>query len=109
MPHRAHEAIAIARFAGEPARENFVRRALAVHVGRHEGARALFVCAIDEREKAIFVELLAEVHIAAPAPSAKRCTCQIHRAGAYQKMAVFQCCSLVACEWKNISAASPFF
>ena len=75
VPHRAHEAIAIARFSRQPARKHLVRRALAVHIRRHKRARALFVSPIDECEEALLIELLAKMHISAPTPSTKRCTC----------------------------------
>ena len=75
MPHCADEAVAVARFAGKPAREHLIRRALAVHIGCHKRACTLFVGAIDQPEITLLIELFAEVHIAATTPSAEGCAC----------------------------------
>ena len=75
----ADEAIAVAGNSLQRAAQHRVRLAVAVNVRRHECADALVVGVADASEVAFLAESLAEVHVAAPAPSAVGSACQFHK------------------------------
>src|SRR2546430_13089061 len=79
MSNSAHEAVAFSGNAAQRPAQHLIGLAIAVNIGRHEGANAFFVGALDDRNEAIFVQRFAKMHVASAAPGAVSCASQVHQ------------------------------
>ena len=78
VPDSADQAVTLAHDAVESATKHFIGLTVAIDVGRHEGANALFMGALNDGDETILGQSLAKMHVASATPGAVSCAGQVH-------------------------------
>ena len=78
MPHRAYEAVGIARQPSESAPEHFIGSTISVSIRRQKRAHTPLIRMADRADKPPIIERLAEVHKATTTPSSVSCAGKFH-------------------------------